>query len=153
MHNLGQDAHKWHDYQTLFAEHGMDRSQSKMLPRTVGHTCTGHTLVTIDQVCGNPVSLGQILNKLSQGPHLRIRRDTLIKIPHQADPHGVFVGPVAWGFAVRPGDLLMPPEGDLHQPIWAVCAIAYHKIIPHTVPIVALSVPFVKDGHIAIGRG
>ena len=73
MQHFTKDRHEREDYQTLFTQHRMDRCQSKVFSRTIGCARAGRTVVTIDLVCWNSVSLGQVSDKLSQRSHLRLR--------------------------------------------------------------------------------
>jgi hypothetical protein len=153
MQYFPKDRRKRNDYQTLFAQHGEDRRHAKVSSRAIGRACAGRAVVTVDLVGWNPVSLGQVPDKLSERSHLRTRGKTLIKISDQTNPHAIFIGPVTWRLAVRSCDLLMPSECDLYKPVWTVRAIANHKIIPHAFPMIDFSMPFIEDRHITIGRG
>ncbi len=73
MQHITKDGHERNYYQTLFTQHCMDRCQSKVLSRTIGCACAGRTVVTMDLVYWNSVSLGQVPDKLSQRSHLCVR--------------------------------------------------------------------------------
>ena len=72
------------------------------------------------------------------------------EVADQTNAYGLSVGPVSWrSAAVSAGDLVAPAESDLNLAVAAAIAVADYKIVPNTLPFVAVSVVIVKKSSIS----
>ena len=103
---------------------------------------------------GNVVTLLQKTHKFYKRLHLSPGRAGLREITHKTNPYAFYVCPVTRRAAdMGTGYLVHPAKCYLYLAVTTVTAVAYDKIITHTLPMIVVPVHFIEYCGIPAGLG